>query len=333
MARQKAANSERQRLGPDPLGKKLLGQSAGTGLLYGAGWSGCGGRSRWSAPLQDLAIRCRAPHRRLREALAGGPGVRASARCKFREFQALRAGGAHEESSGAGSSPRAGMGSTATITPRRQCGRRLGIRLGHGDQMAAQRSAVYSPSALTRLSGPPAGRTAAPILAWSTQTRPRGASGFRPTSGPYTKCSRLPSSTPATCGRTTGMALWWGAGRAAVVAINALGRWERQSWLSSDTDELRGFGRGYASRETMFLSKGWWMNRRPEVVSHVSIDALLRDACRAVVEEVRSASNSHCRTAHRPIVCSLTGTDSPWRCSKPSDSAPTPYLEGHENVG
>ena len=69
-------------------------------------------------------MRSRTPRRRLREALAGGPGAPTGSRCKSRALQALRAGGAHEVSSGTGGSPPGGMGSTATISPRPQAGQR-----------------------------------------------------------------------------------------------------------------------------------------------------------------------------------------------------------------
>ena len=156
----------------------------------------------------------------LQEALAGGPGARARARCKSWVLHALRAGGAHEVSSDAGASPPEGMGSAGTISPRPTAGRLL----GDGDQVAAQRSGVCSPSPLTRPSGPPVRRTAAPIPAWSTRTPPRGTSDFRPTNGPHTQFSQVPRSMPATCRPTTGMVPWWSAGRAAVPAIKAFGR-------------------------------------------------------------------------------------------------------------
>lgn len=88
-----------------------------------------------------------------------------------------------------------------------------------------------------------------------------------------------------------------------------------------------------AFRATMFLSKGRCVSRSHEALSRVKIDALLRDAGRAFAEEARFALNSRCRMVPRPIAYSSTGPDSPWRCSKPSVSAPTPCPEGQENVG
>ena len=152
---------------------KPLAQAFAMGIVR----PGSGAGSRWSArcgrrePRQDAAMRSRTPRRGLREALAGGPGARTGSRCKSRAQVARRAGTAGSAgapgtaggwrsrgvlryrglasgrdgldgdhlpaaASRAAAQRLAGQGLAAVAVV---AGRlRLGLRLGHGEQAAAQ---------------------------------------------------------------------------------------------------------------------------------------------------------------------------------------------------